>query len=210
MNTGRRLHSGHFVIVCILAWSIVAISRIWIHPVRASCPLVPGCQPTGPPSMWRQQSEGARQAQSEGQILRALLTPTEHMEFRRQSNIAKRMKLLLKFAAKRLERIHHLALREEYDEVAQLSNEYKALITSAYSLIETISPNPSRRKSAYRDFDLELRKQIRALEQIERLIPLSQSGDITDAMRTATRLRHNALNAFAGDRIFKSPTSKQH
>lgn len=209
MITRRRQHSGRFLIVCLLAWSIVATSRLSVHPVRASCPLAPGCQPTGQPSMWRQQSDGARQTQSEGQILQALLTPTEHMEFSRQSNIGKRMKLLLKFATQRLERIRQLALREEYGEIARLGNEYKALITHAYSLIETISPKPSRRKSAYRDFDLELRKQIRALEQIERLIPLSQSGDITDAMRTATRLRHSALNAFAGDRIFKSPTSRQ-
>ncbi|HXF05580.1 MAG TPA: hypothetical protein VNM72_09200 [Blastocatellia bacterium] len=158
----------------------------------------------------RQGSEVTGQTAPDEQTVQALLAPSERAELSRQSNIGKRMKLLLKFAAQRLDLIRQHALREEYGEISRISHEYKVLVTYAYSLIETISPKPSRRKSAYRDFDLEVRKQIRTLEQIERLIPLSQSGDVSDAIRTATRLRHNALNAFAGDRIFKSPSSKQH
>lgn len=210
MIARRGHHGGPLMIACLLVWSIVANASVSIRPAKACSPLAPGREHMGRTSARQQRSEVTGQAVPDEQTFQALLAPTERTELSRQSNIGKRMKLLLKFAAQRLDRIHQLALREEYGVISRISNEYKALITYAYSLIETISPKPNRRKSAYRDFDLEVRKQIRTLEQIERLIPLSQSGDVSDAIRTATRLRHNALNAFAGDRIFKSPSSKQH
>lgn len=206
MVIGRAESKKRFLGLCILAWSYL-------------------CWPFGDPCAWaswslarqqtseqasaRKEAEGEYQAALDEQTVQALLTPKERADLSRQSNIGKRMKLLLNFAAQRLEQMLQSALREQYGEITRLSNDYKTLITYAFSLIETISSKPSPRKSAYRDFDIEIRKHLRTLDRIGRVIPLSQSADITDAVRTATRLRHNALNAFAGDRIFQ-PSAPKH
>ncbi len=208
MITGRSDGALRSVVRVVLMGTFVLAAARWGEPAHLFGPLNPTQEQPSQAGTARADSNRAPQEPPDQQTLRALLTPSEQTEYGRQSNIAKRMKLLLRFAARRLDATYEFALKEHYDPIARLTGEYQRLISSAFSLIEAISPKPSRRKSAYRDFDLELRKHIRTLERIERIIPLDQSADINAALKTATRLRHNALNAFAGDHIFKPPAAK--
>jgi len=141
--------------------------------------------------------------------IQALLTPEEQAQVKRQTNPSKQMKLFLKIAAQRLERMRQLTRSERYNEALQTASAYKALLSHALLIIGTMPGSSGRRKSAYKDFETDVRKQIRTLEAISRDVPPGRSREIEDVLRTVIALRYEALNAFAGEKIFP-PKSRPH
>ncbi len=130
-----------------------------------------------------------------------LLTPPEYAQFTREKNPAKQVRFLLKIGEKRLQEIKRLFEEERFESALERLASYQALLEHAFSRIEMVPPG-GKRKNAYRDFDLHVRKHLRDLEALERAFPAGWVAEVERVRKTAVKLRFEALNAFAGEKIF--------
>jgi len=136
--------------------------------------------------------------------LSALLTPEEQARLTRERNPAKQVRLLLGYAEKRLQESKRLAAQERFEPALALLHTYQTLLEDAFSRIEAVPPG-GKRKNAYKDFTLHLRRHLKNLEALTRALPIGLATDAERVLKTATRLRSEALNAFAGERILTLP-----
>lgn len=139
--------------------------------------------------------------------LLTLLTSEEQAQLAREKNPAKQVRLLLQIAEKRLQEAERLAAQERFNPALSVLLVYQAVLEHAFSRIETVPPG-GRRKSAYRDFDLHIRRQLKDLVPLTRAFPIGLAADAERVLKTVTRLRFEALNAFAGGRILTHPRLK--
>jgi hypothetical protein len=146
-----------------------------------------------------------QQPAAQAEDVRALLTQEELARLGRESNPAKQVKLLMTFAAKRLDVARQQAETEKYDEASESVRQYQAFVAHTYSRIEAIPGKPKNKRNPLKEFDLQARQHLRALDAVLRAFPVGRSSEIEEALRAVTRLRHEALNAFAGDKIL-NPT----
>ncbi|GEM_PF-1018098 len=153
------------------------------------------------------QAEEAARALPQGTDLSALLSAEEQAQLARERNPAKQVRLLLRIAEKRLQEAKRLTNQESFDPALSVLLAYQALLEHAFARIETVPPG-GRRKSAYKDFDLHVRRQLKDLEPMTRAFPLGLTAEAERVFKTATRLRFEALNAFAGERILTHPRPK--
>ncbi|MCS6816309.1 MAG: DUF5667 domain-containing protein [Blastocatellia bacterium] len=151
--------------------------------------------------------EGGAGPFRQGADLSALLTPEERAQFARERNPAKQVRLLLKIAENRLRDAKRLTDQESFDSALSVLLAYQALLEHAFAQIETVPPG-GRRKGAYKDFDLHVRQHLKDLEPTVRAFPMSLASEAERVLKTATRLRFEALNAFAGERILTHPQPK--
>ncbi len=136
-----------------------------------------------------------------------LLTSEEQAQLARERDLAKQIRQLLKIAEKRLHEITRLADEEQFEILPPRLHAYQALLEHAFSQIEAIPPG-GKRKNAYKDFDLFVRRQLRNLEALLRVLPIGMAADAERVLKTATTLRFEALNAFAGEKILTHPRPK--
>jgi len=153
------------------------------------------------------QAEGVARTSPQGTDLSALLTAEEQTQLARERNPAKQVRLLLRIAEKRLQDAKRLTDQERFDSALSALLVYQTLLEHAFARIETVPPG-GRRKSAYKDFDLHLRRQLKDLEPVTRAFPIGLAAEAERVLKTATRLRFEALNAFAGERILTHPRPK--
>ena len=137
-----------------------------------------------------------------------LLTADEWKAVDRHGNQVKRVRELLKVAASRLERTHQLTAQEAFADATKLMEDYTTIISYTFAFIEDIpEKDRKRRRSAYKEFDLSVRKQIQALEGLRHSWPVGNTA-AEDALLTAERLRIMALNRFSGMEIIRVPEKR--
>jgi hypothetical protein len=138
-----------------------------------------------------------------------LLTSEEQARLARERNPVKQIRQLLKIAEKRLHDITRLAREERFEAVPPKLQAYQALLEYTFSQIEGVPPG-GKRQNAYKDFDLFVRRQLKDLDALLRVLPIGMAADAERVLKTATTLRFEALNAFAGEKILTRPRSKSH
>jgi tetratricopeptide (TPR) repeat protein len=140
--------------------------------------------------------------------IQTLLTADEWKVVNRHGNQVKRVRELLKVAANRLERARQLTTREAFTEATKLVEDYTAIISYTLTFIDNIpDKDRKRRRSAYKEFDLAVRKQIQSLEDLRHSWPVGNTV-AEEAVTTAQRLRIMALNGFSGAEIFRVPEKR--
>mgnify|MGYP000218157937 CR=1 FL=1 len=139
--------------------------------------------------------------------LTALLSAEENAQLAREKNPAAHVRLLLRIAEKRLQEARRLTDRESFESALSVLLAYQALLEHAFARIEMVPPG-GRRKNAYKDFDLHVRRQLKDLDPVMRAFPIGLAAEAERVLKTATRLRFEALNAFAGERILTHPRPK--
>jgi len=141
--------------------------------------------------------------------LSALLTSQEQAQLARERNPAAQVRLLLRIAENRLQEAKRLAAQESFEPALSVLLVYRAVLEHAFARIEAVPPG-GRRKNAYKDFDLHVRRHLKDLEPLTRAFPVGLAAEAERVLKTATRLRFEALNAFAGGRILTHPRPKSH
>jgi len=135
------------------------------------------------------------------------LTTEEQAQLTRERDPAKQIRQLLKIAERRLKEIKRLADEEQFETVLPRLHAYQALLEHAFSQIEAVPPG-GKRKNAYKDFDLFVRRHLKDLETLPRVLPIGMAADAERVLKTVTTLRFEALNAFAGEKILTRPRPK--
>lgn len=143
-----------------------------------------------------------------GETAEPNLTDQERATIQKETNPAKRARKLLDIAKGRLAQAQTLMPQEQYAEAGRLVQDYTAILSYTMALIDSLPRNDRKRqRSAYKDFDLRVRKQIPTLEELKRSALVDMPA-IETALSTAQRLRIVALNGFSGAEIMKVPEQR--
>ncbi|MBI3950023.1 MAG: hypothetical protein HY314_06170 [Acidobacteria bacterium] len=142
------------------------------------------------------------------EAVKASLTDQEWALVDKEGNPVKRVRKLLDIAAYRLGQAQMFTAREQYSEASSLLESYTTIISYTMDLIDRLPENERKRqRSAYKEFDVQVRKQLQTLQELKRNLPVDNQA-IENALFTAQRLRIIALNRFSGAEIIKVPEEK--
>jgi tetratricopeptide (TPR) repeat protein len=140
--------------------------------------------------------------------IQSRLTAEEWRKVNEQGNQVKRVRELLKVATNRLGRTRQLAAQGSFTEATRLMQDYTEIISHTLTFIDTIpKKDRKRRQSAYKEFDLRVREQIRTLRELRHEFPVGNTV-VEEALQTAERLRIMALNQFSGMEMIRVPNER--
>jgi hypothetical protein len=136
---------------------------------------------------------------------KATMSAQEWASVNKESNPVKRTRRWLAIAANRLEEAQTLTAQDQFAEATTLVKKYTTIISYALQFIDRLSNGQRKaQRSAYKEFDVRVRDQIKALNELKRDLPVGNQA-IDEALFTAQRLRIIALNRFSGAEIIKVP-----
>lgn len=136
---------------------------------------------------------------------KAAMTDQEWLSVEKKGNPVKRVRKLLEIADGQLAQTRTLTAQEKFVEATTTIQNYTTIISYALHFIEGLPENQHKQqRSAYKEFDVRVRKQIPTLKELKHEFPVGNQV-VDDALFTAERLRIIALNRFSGAEIIKVP-----